>query len=328
MDISSEIAAIQAASQGSELRQPIVNALTTLNSGILPAVTSSDAGKILKVGANGWEVGEKSGYMPVPSASLNISSNGTHDVANYAEAVVNVQPSGKITITQNGTDIDVANYASADVIVPGAATLIQKSITQNGTYNAANDSADGYSSVTVNVPLSSVYAFVHVIYNSGSVITATDGIITLTSDTSGDYIFAIPNSGTWIFSDGSNTKSKSISEYGQSITLSMFFTAVHISTKSAGGNDAALYIQTGTWHNNAFVSDGTSTQSLPYNASGVQSSGVVYKDIVKIKYGSPSLYWACLSTTDGLVCEGNTYNEEDTVKSWMYSTNVDFYVHS
>lgn len=34
----------------------------------------------------------------------------------------------------------------------GSATLITKSITANGTYNASDDSADGYSSVTVNVP--------------------------------------------------------------------------------------------------------------------------------------------------------------------------------
>ena len=30
-------------------------------------------------------------------------------------------------------------------------TLITKSITQNGTYNASSDNADGYSEVTVNV---------------------------------------------------------------------------------------------------------------------------------------------------------------------------------
>lgn len=34
----------------------------------------------------------------------------------------------------------------------GSATLITKSITANGTYSASDDSADGYSSVTVNVP--------------------------------------------------------------------------------------------------------------------------------------------------------------------------------
>lgn len=33
-----------------------------------------------------------------------------------------------------------------------SATLISKSITANGTYSASDDSADGYSSVTVNVP--------------------------------------------------------------------------------------------------------------------------------------------------------------------------------
>lgn len=126
MDISAEIAAIQAASQGSELRQPLVGALNKLNSGSLPAVTASDTGKILKVGANGWEVGEKSGYMPVPSASLNITENGTVDVTNYAEAVVNVSSGG-------------------------SPVLITKNILSNGTYNAQNDNADGYSSVTVNV---------------------------------------------------------------------------------------------------------------------------------------------------------------------------------
>lgn len=35
--------------------------------------------------------------------------------------------------------------------VPVTATLITKTITVNGTYNASDDSADGYSSVTVNV---------------------------------------------------------------------------------------------------------------------------------------------------------------------------------
>lgn len=34
---------------------------------------------------------------------------------------------------------------------PSSATLITKSITANGTYNASSDNADGYSSVTVNV---------------------------------------------------------------------------------------------------------------------------------------------------------------------------------
>ena len=126
MDISAEVATIQAASRGSELRQPLVGALNKLNSGSLPAVTTSDVGKILKVGANGWEVGEKSGYMPVPTATKHITDNGTYDVTNYASANVHISSGG-------------------------SAVLVPKTITQNGTYDPANDNADGYSEVDVNV---------------------------------------------------------------------------------------------------------------------------------------------------------------------------------
>lgn len=41
--------------------------------------------------------------------------------------------------------------AAIQSIPSGSGTLIPKSITQNGTYNASDDSADGYSSVTVDV---------------------------------------------------------------------------------------------------------------------------------------------------------------------------------
>lgn len=62
-----------------------------------------------------------------------------------------ITPTGTIEITQNGI-VDVTNYASADVDVPSETpTLGTKTITQNGTYDAEDDSLDGYSEVTVNV---------------------------------------------------------------------------------------------------------------------------------------------------------------------------------
>ena len=50
------------------------------------------------------------------------------------------------TVTQ-----DANGYLILDDDAPAGPTLITKSITANGTYNASSDSADGYSSVTVNV---------------------------------------------------------------------------------------------------------------------------------------------------------------------------------
>lgn len=72
------------------------------------------------------------------------------------------KPSGKITITENGTGIDVALYAEADVAVPASAVVSgTKSITANGTgidvtnYAAVDvavpSSEPQYSKVTVNV---------------------------------------------------------------------------------------------------------------------------------------------------------------------------------
>lgn len=89
------------------------------------------------------------------------SSEESYTPAEMAEAISDIEtgitPTGtkSVTITSNGTITeDVTNYANVEIAVnvpSGSPTLITKSITENGTYAASSDSADGYSSVTVNV---------------------------------------------------------------------------------------------------------------------------------------------------------------------------------
>lgn len=87
-------------------------------------LTSEDEGKVV--------VESDGAYVLQAQTSLNISQNGTYDTTTNDEVVVSVSGGGG-----------------------SPATLVPKTITENGTYNPSDDQADGYSSVTVSVPTSS-----------------------------------------------------------------------------------------------------------------------------------------------------------------------------
>lgn len=61
----------------------------------------------------------------------------------------------------------------------GPSTLIDKTITANGTYSAEDDDADGYSSVTVNVPSSAASSWTKVAETSYQVSTTSTSASTV-----------------------------------------------------------------------------------------------------------------------------------------------------
>lgn len=66
------------------------------------------------------------------------------------KTAINAKTDAQHQITNETID-EYADFVDS-ISSGGSATLITKSITANGIYNASSDSADGYSQVTVNVP--------------------------------------------------------------------------------------------------------------------------------------------------------------------------------
>lgn len=86
-------------------------------------------------------------YSDVPSVELPKTGGGT---AQFDDTTIASNAASASDIA-NGKLAFVNGELVTGTASGGGATLITKSITANGTYNASSDNADGYSSVTVNV---------------------------------------------------------------------------------------------------------------------------------------------------------------------------------
>ena len=163
----------------------IESALEAIDGVIVPA----NNGKVLYI-----DNGKISAKSVTPGGatleSLSVTQNGDYypgaGVDGYDEVHVSVPNSysasdeGKVVnngvlvaqtshakVTANGTYDTTLNDEIQVDVSGGSATLITKSITQNGTYNASSDNADGYSQVTVNVSGgSSISGSVHIWTNT------------------------------------------------------------------------------------------------------------------------------------------------------------------
>jgi len=117
---------------------------------------------------------------------------------------------GSVDLGQLSSGTTITSNPSCDVYAVigssggNSATLITKTITENGTYNASSDSADGYSSVTVNVPTPAAAAMnVQTVQSTTRRNnTALGSVTSLTCSTAGTYdvdwtCARSSTSGTW-----------------------------------------------------------------------------------------------------------------------------------
>ena len=88
-----------------------------------------------------------------PTTTAQTIASGTYLTGTQTIAAIPSQyivPSGNVTLSSNGTGIDIAQYATATVDVAGSSVTVEPlNVTANGTYTAPTGTA--YSPVTVNV---------------------------------------------------------------------------------------------------------------------------------------------------------------------------------
>ena len=110
--------------------------------------TAEDNFSVVATGNVGGKITYNDDVYNVTSKSFTFpNSDITISMSTGSTGKVNIQTS-MLPITANGKHT-VNGYDRVNVSV--TPTLLTKNITANGTYNASSDSADGYSSVTVNV---------------------------------------------------------------------------------------------------------------------------------------------------------------------------------
>lgn len=191
--------------------------------------------------------------------------------------------------TENGNytpSQGVDGYDQVTVAVPEP-VIITKNIVANGTYNAVDDNATGYSSVNVNVPAPAPN-----LYDPGTI--TQNGTYTVPAGYDGFTSFTVA-------------------------IEPPTYDCVRVWTQSTGGSDASVNIQEGTYQDGVFTPTGQ-LQNLLYTRA---SSPVSYFNTLSIQYQSG---WKMRALTDGLLLNGVTYNTNDMMAQWQYSQDQNYFV--
>lgn len=240
---------------------------------------------------------EKNGIVP----AINTNNNG-------------IVTSDDISIWENTDIFDVTIEFNNENIASGGSggggdtpVLIEKTITENGTYNAEDDEADGYSSVTVEVPSDTVCAIVTVSVESGAIVTAngTEGTYITTSGVGDVAVLKIKRYGDYTISAtkndvSSNIENLTVPEYGGEYSKILNFITLTVTipseseytitdgttiiTEISTGSPVTYYLpNTGSW--TVSCTDGEQSASKTVIISSYQAYNVELSYISSHIYG-------------------------------------------
>ena len=133
--------------------------------------------------------------------------------------------------------------------------LVPKTITENGTYDPADDNADGYSEVTVNVITGGHEVVVTTIPNATVTLSKTGTTYTSTANSNGIASFLGVTSGTYTVQ---------VSIMINDFTAVSDTTTITVSTYEATEDNFASLTITASDNCNITITDGTTTKTVAY----------------------------------------------------------------
>lgn len=171
-----------------------------------------------------------------PTGNINITDTQVTDVTNYATAQV---VDADLVAGNIKKDVDILGVVGTYEGSGGGSTLVTKTITQNGTYDPADDSADGYSQVTVNVSGGGG--------SSGVYVGTEDPTASIGSD--GDYYYkreSQPDGQGWNLTSWAGTTSQTQAGWEFKTLTEITVTGLCAFTTSTGAVDVYLCDTSGT----------------------------------------------------------------------------------
>ena len=223
-----------------------------------------------------------------------------------------------------------------------AATLTTKSITSNGTYSASSDNADGYSSVTVNVPSGGGT------YQAKTNISPTTSSQTITPDSGYDALSSVQINAMPTGTAGTPTATKgTVSNHSVSVTPSVTNTTGYITGGTKTGTAVTVSASELVSGNKSITANGNNIDVTDYatvsvNVSGGSSKNVqvaqstsratstTYTSVCSLTCstaGTYDIYWDCFRSSTGgtngsqLYIGGSSYGTANTTFTNHAQTN-------